>query len=380
MKKLFLMTSFLAVTAMLLCGCKVDTRYDLSNIDTEVTLFKGTVFPFDDLKPIVLGDLVDLDGSEYIVTDENGDYRLRFRSETIEFCAAVPADGKFDLSSLTGELVYDILLDEIPESLRSEDQVIELHGLDVGISIDSGIPFDFTVDAAVEASRNGTVSRRYSFEGLLVHPGQTEFVFNESGSGSVSDVVYQAVPDLGKLMSPLPDQLKINDLIVQAAEGQDLSSLVGNPCGATCRFSVDGPLAFSADSKVRWTVPLQDVELNLDEIGLKKAELTMDVHNTIPLDFSISAVALDAQGNPDSSVTASIDKTISAGRTSSPAVTQVKVTLTSAVDLRFHGLELTLDAASNAEVAGIPLNAGQGLEFKKIVLTLPDGITVDIKK
>ncbi len=52
------------------------------------------------------------------------------------------------------------------------------------------------------------------------------------------------------------------------------------------------------------------------------------------------------------------------------------MTLTTGGDLRFDGLVLRLSAASNPQVAGTRLNQSQGLEFKDLVLSLPDGIQV----
>ena len=54
------------------------------------------------------------------------------------------------------------------------------------------------------------------------------------------------------------------------------------------------------------------------------------------------------------------------------------MTLTTGGDLRFKGLVLHLSAKSNAQVAGTHLNQAQGLEFRDLVLSLPDGVQVKL--
>ena len=120
---------------------------------------------------------------------------------------------------------------------------------------------------------------------------------------------------------------------------------------------------------------MDNAELNLDQIGLKKAVISMDAYNSVPLSFSLKATALDGNGGRLEGISAQTDVPIAAGTVDSPTHTQLKVTLT-ADDLRFKGVILELHAASNQSVAGVRLNRNQGLELKNLVISLPDGIIV----
>jgi hypothetical protein len=104
----------------------------------------------------------------------------------------------------------------------------------------------------------------------------------------------------------------------------------------------------------------------------------MDVTSTIPLDFSASVQALDGNGNVIQDISAKTDVPIAGGTLAAPAKTEVTVTLTTGGDLRFDGLVLKLSAASNPQVAGTHLNQSQGLEFRNLVLSLPDGVQVKL--
>ena len=72
MKKLFPLTILLLLT-----GCIADPAYDLSKLDTEMTVLKNAEFRIPDTGFFSLDDFFSLQGIDYLVTDENGDYRIR---------------------------------------------------------------------------------------------------------------------------------------------------------------------------------------------------------------------------------------------------------------------------------------------------------------
>ena len=144
----------------------------------------------------------------------------------------------------------------------------------------------------------------------------------------------------------------------------------------TCLLTVDSPIAFSADSRCDVVIEIPDAQMDQTRIGIRKAVLTMDAVSTVPLEFSLSARAMDGEGGYKDGITASTDVPVAAGTLDSPATTALTVTLTTDGELRFQGVELRLQARSNASVSGVRLNRNQGIELKNLALSLPDGITV----
>ena len=366
-----------SVTA-LLCGCKVDDRFDLGKLNSEVTV-KVPPVPVGNLERFSLKQIISLDEkSEYVTIDPNGDYLVSFAVDPFHFSVTVPDTGEDGPVSYNFDSIsYQI--DGLPDILTGEGQEIgaELSEIEVSVQLDSEIPADFTVGTAMETHLKGAVLHRYDFTQLAVPSGKSEYVLNEKGSGSRTGVTYKSVPELGKLLSPIPDELIIKDLTVSADADQRKKVVAGREYGITCAVSVTTPLAFSAESNVHLTIPV-NAEVNLDQVGLKKAVLKMDVVNSIPLDFSISAYALDQQGNRLESVKATTDVPIKGGSVDSPAVTPATVTLTTDGDLRFSGIVLELSASSNASVAGIHFNEKQGIELRNVVVSFPEGIQVQI--
>lgn len=370
MKKLFLYAVALGAALAALSGCKVDDRYDFENLDTETTLFKGLKFPLGNVRRLTLQELFDFKETAYFFATENGDYHINVPFERFEFEVPVPLT-----SDVLPESGTAYTFSDFPEFMEDPENVfrVELTGVEVAITVDSGLPGTVNIGTSVDLSRSGSVTHQYAVDDLSIAPGKTVFVFSEAGSGSGNDVVYRQLPQLESFFSPIPDMLVINDFHAEIPE--DVAS--GN-YDVNCQVTVDSPVAFSANSLCDMTIPLEDAVVELEQVGLKKAVLSMDAYNSVPLEFSLSAVALDEQGNRIEGISVQTDVPVAAGRTDSPAHTPLTITLTSDGDLRFHGLELHLHAASNASVAGTILNKNQGIELKNLVITLPEGITVKL--
>ena len=363
------------VTLLVTAGCKVDNRFDLNKLDTESTVLKGTQFKIGSLKPVYLCDFLKLDGV-YIVTDERGDYRIRFDTDSFPFYVYGPPASGQDLTYKFEPLVYEMadLSGMLSES--AQNLVAELSELEIALKVNSGVPAVFSFDAVLETAKGSEILRKYALDALSVAYGKTEYILNLTGKGSRNDVTYKQIRDIDKVLNPIPDALKINDLTVSIDKDQLALLEPGTEYEVSGQASVDTPLSFSADSRLDLAIPIEKAKLNQDEIGLKKALLTMDVTSTIPLDFSASVEALDDNGNVIPGISANTDVPIAGGTIDASVETAVTVTLTTGGDLRFDGLVLHLSASSNPKVAGTHLNQSQGLEFRNLILSLPDGIQV----
>lgn len=363
------------MTLLVTAGCKIDNRFDLNNLDTESTVMKGAVFKLGSLKPVYLRDFLKLDG-EYIVTDERGDYRVRFSTDSFPFYVYGPPVSGQDLTYEFEPLAYEMA--DLAGMLSDSGQglVAELPELEIAIKVDSGVPAVFSFDAVMETARGSKTLHQYALDDLPVSYGKSEFILNATGTGARNDVIYKQIQDIDKILYPVPDALKINDLTVSIDKDQLALLEPGTEYEVSGQASVDTPLSFTADSRLDLSIPIDNAKMDLDVVGLKKAVLKMNATSTIPLDFSASVQALDGNGNVIPDISAKTDVPIAGGSVDAPVKTEVSVTLTTGGDLRFDGLVLRLSAASNPQVAGIHLNQSQGLEFKDLVLSLPDGIQV----
>lgn len=365
LKPRFQYVTALLLATCILSGCKVDNRYDLNNLDTESTVLKGMEFPIGDLRRITLDQLFDLKENQYFSADAKGDYWIHIPFDSFSFDVNLPLDKELLPDSGQG-----FEFGELPAFLNDENLKVEVSGVEISLGIDSQLPVAATVSTGVDLLKSGSVTHHYEVNSLHIVPGTNTFVFNQTGNGSVQGVEYQALPDIEKLFSPVPDKLIINDFQVDIPESGQTGSFP-----VSCTITADSPIAFSAFSACTISIPVDNAEVNINQIGLKKAVISMDAYNSVPLSFSLKATALDGNGGRLEGVSAQTDVPIAAGTVDSPTHTPLKVTLT-AEDLRFKGVILELHAASNQSVAGVRLNRNQGLELKNLVISLPEGIVV----
>jgi hypothetical protein len=353
-------------------GCKVDPLYDLSNLVTEITVLKGATFPVPSPRPISLADILNLDGFPYIVVDGNGDYLISFSLDPVDMSVMIPPEvsgGQIP----SGYEPETYSFGGVPDFLSSDGQHVEpdLSEMELRLSIDSGIPAVFTVSSRLETFRNGSLQRSYLVENLQVPFGKSDYLLTEHPDGGMGAVW---VPELGKLLSPVPDEFKISALDVFATDEQLALVTPGQVYDLTCQASVRAPISFSENTHFKVSAPLE-AELNLEQIGLKKAALHLDVQNSIPLDFTVDLYALDGDGKRIDSI-----QFFDSGSVSVPGSSTIPLclNLTTSGDLRFASLVLTLSASSKPELAGVHFNRSQVIRFSNLYLELPDGIQVKL--
>lgn len=353
-------------------GCKVDPLYDLSNLDTEITVLKGATFPVPSPRPISLADILNLDGFPYIVVDGNGDYLISFSLDPVDMSVMIPPEvsgGQIP----SGYEPETYSFGGVPDFLSSDGQHVEpdLSEMELRLSIDSGIPAVFTVSSRLETFRNGSLQRSYLVENLQVPYGKSDYLLTEHPDGGMGAIW---VPELGKLLSPVPDEFKISALDVFATDEQLALVTPGQVYDLTCQASVRAPISFSENTHFKVSAPLE-AELNLEQIGLKKAALHLDVQNSIPLDFTVDLYALDGDGKRIDSI-----QFFDSGSVSVPGSSTIPLclNLTTSGDLRFASLVLTLSASSKPELAGVHFNRSQVIRFSNLYLELPDGIQVKL--
>ena len=366
----------LVFLALPVIGCKVDTEYDFANLDTTVTVLKGAEFPVPNAR-ILLKDVFPLENNDFIACDASGNYLINVALDPIDMQFYIPESGEDKVSVDFMSVQYTF--DEVPDFLSGKDQrvVLDLSDMQVGLRVDSDIPAELSIGTVIESIRSGAVSQRCSIKDLNVAYGSNQYVFVEEKSFSDPDN-YRALPGLGKLLSPIPDAVRIGNVEVYVDAEQRARVAHDQLYHLSCLVSAESPIMFAEGTRFLLSAPL-NASLNLDEIGLKKAVLSLQIENSMPLDFSFTLHAFDASGNRLDSIQVAPDfESIPAlGRTNG------SITLTTPGDLRFSSLELELTASVPASLAsseyyGTCLNRNQGLNLTGMSLYLPDGIQIKL--
>ena len=361
-----------ALLVLPVTGCKVDSEYDFSKLDTTMTLLKGVEFPVPDAQ-LLLKDVFALDRSEFITCEENGDYLIDLKLDPIALQVLIPDTDQDRLPVDFVSVAY--AFDAVPDFLSGENQsvVVDLSDMQVALGVNSDIPAEFSINTTIEAVRSGAVAQRCPIDNLSFSYGSSQYVFLEEKASSDPDY-YRAVPGLGKLFSPIPDTLKISSLDVYADAAQRALVAHDQVYNLSCQVSAQSPIRFAEGTHFQMSTPLR-AELDLDQIGLKKAVLSLKIENSMPLDLSFSLEAFDAAGNRLETIQVAPDfeKISALGRT------EGTITLSTDGDLRFSSLLLGFTAsAPSSGLSGTCLNRYQGLKLTDMSLSLPDGVQVKL--
>ena len=122
--------------------------------------------------------------------------------------------------------------------------------------------------------------------------------------------------------------------------------------------------------------------INLKDFGIPEIKFYIDLKNTLPFAYSVTAFVIDSLGNRIESVVAIIDATLPKGSSEAPSFTSSILTISPNMTeegLGFDGFKIELKAL---EIPATPITIphGNGLALKNVRVQLPEGINLTIKK
>ena len=121
-----------------------------------------------------------------------------------------------------------------------------------------------------------------------------------------------------------------------------------------------------------------NLKFSRNAVGAGSLVLSMNLLNTIPLDLTLQCLLLDDQDNKLAS--GSVDIMMNAGTIDEPtyAPAEIRFGTSSEGRISISKLRFNIAISSNERIQGNVMNTNQGFAIKDIVLTLPDGVTVDL--
>ena len=117
------------------------------------------------------------------------------------------------------------------------------------------------------------------------------------------------------------------------------------------------------------------MDLNVTSLALK-----FNMTNTIPVDFNLSAVPVDAEGNVLTGAKVTVEGTIKGGKTDSESVYPIALTISASNEAlkKLDGIRLTVSGSSSEAYEGIALNREQGIRLTDIKARLVGEFTTTL--
>lgn len=271
---------------------------------------------------------------------------------------------------------------EIPDLLKGDNVCVDLYNPQISMRVANYTPLSCSMTADLTATLSNGNDTRLSITkedgvSMPAHTICSYLISRRQMTPGSSGTVNIVKPAIGELIKNVPDVIKFNNCNIITSK-DFVNVLVGQNYSVAFDYSVSSPLAFGEDLSLSFTQDVENLGLELD-VNVKSVVFEMNLINSIPVDFNLSAICLDALGNEVSETKVTLDKEIKAGSHVSPTTTAIKLELKNPKGkMNVDGLRLVMKAtAPEAEFVGVPLNVDQGFEIKDIVLTLPDGIGVE---
>lgn len=287
-------------------------------------------------------------------------------------------DPKIDITTTS----FDI--NDIPDFLSDPENNLDIDNPQIHLTITNSSPLSIELSGKLTSYSKGSetatvgVGAAYGTKPVIVMGNSTtEFVIcRKSASGSANDI---EVADINELIETIPDRISFHDATSKAIP-QVAEYSLGTSYTYDCQYKAVIPLAFGESMKLHYTHEEANWDEDLEKYNFNTVDITADVLNTIPLDMTPSAIALNHNGRELNTVTATVENVVKAGTPAQPSTTGLKITLRSTgkniKDL--DGVRLVFDATSNSAFRGINLNDQQTLKFENIRITVKGGVLVDL--
>lgn len=331
-----------------------------------------------DNKIIVTGSIY-AETKDFPIIPDKINLKMHLEFMDIEYLTALVS---LDMQMTSADKVVPI--SSYPDFFDNNDIVIDLYDPQLRFFARNDFPLPLNMNADVAGFKGSTEAVRMhigdnggekSTEPMLI-PAIWEGTLAFSKLGNNGTI---RLPELGDLLKAKPDEIRVSDININVPD-EYVTIENGKDLNASIEYELYAPLAFGNEFRFGYALDINDIGLNLKEYGLKSASIILNATNSIPLDFSIVAQALDAEDQPAEDLTLEVLGNVASGTQNEPVMSPVEIKLKSSGEgIELNSLKLNLTATcSTAANQGVPLNEAQGLKIGGIALRLPDGITVDM--
>ncbi len=282
-----------------------------------------------------------------------------------------------------------ITLEDIPDILKNSDISLDVNDIRVDVDFLNSSPFGGYISAVIETSAEGKTLDNVNIgpvhfdAGSSSLPSQMRWSFSEGKLQAPDGYVLYTVNDMTDIIMNIPETVEFKDVEVDL-DDEFVLVRPGETYVLEQNYSIYAPLAFGPDFHIPYTYEITDLDLSFPAADLESAVLDMDVESSIPMNFNASAYATDENGEviDGLKLTLKDNSVLKAGSLDSPTLSHLTFVLANETGkVMVDNVVIHFAAtAPGSDLIGIPLNQNQGLYFKNIVLTLPEGISADLNE
>lgn len=285
----------------------------------------------------------------------------------------------------------DVELTNLPDFLQDDDVRLDIINPVFSFKANNPLNTDIELNGVMTGYKNGKVTKiveigkDHGGEVIVLTPsGQDQQTISLTRVATPIDgVTNVVVPNLNDIIETVPDRITVT--LEPAVKTNDYYSIdLGQDYILDSKYDIDIPLSFGSGLNIVYEEDIDDFDLDLEDVDIKKAILTITADNTIPLQMEIkneNVSALDVNGNKIDDIKVSVEGTITESKDGvSVATSALKINLESTKDgaiSKLDGLKLKVTAVPG-QATNVQLISTQWMQLKDMRLRIPNGIKVDL--
>ena len=287
----------------------------------------------------------------------------------------------------------EVELNNLPDFLQDDEIRLDITNPVFSFNANNPLNTDVEMDGVLTGYKDGKVTKTVKIgsgnggASITLKPSgdkqQTISIVRDEKTVVEANATKVVVPNLNDIIETIPDRINV-ELKPAVKTEQYYTVNLGQDYTLNSAYDIDIPLSFGSNLKIVYEETLDNFDLDLEDVDIEKAVLSINAVNTIPLAMEIkneNVSALDANGNVIKDIDVTVEGTITEskdGKTEVSSTLNVNLNETAEGAIsKLDGLKLKITAVPG-QATDIQLLSTQWMQLKDMKLKIPNGIKVDL--
>lgn len=216
----------------------------------------------------------------------------------------------------------EVELNNLPDFLQDDEIRLDITNPVFSFNANNPLNTDVEMDGVLTGYKDGKVTKIVKIgsgnggASITLKPSgdkqQTISIVRDEQTVVEANATKVVVPNLNDIIETIPDHINVELKPVVKTE-QYYTVNLGQDYTLNSAYDIDIPLSFGSNLKIVYEETLDNFDLDLEDVDIKKAVLSINAVNTIPLAMEIkndNVSALDANGNVIKDIDVTVEGTI----------------------------------------------------------------------
>lgn len=287
----------------------------------------------------------------------------------------------------------EVELNNLPDFLQDDEIRLDITNPVFSFNANNPLNTAVEMDGVLTGYKDGKVTKTVKIgsgnggASITLKPSgdkqQTISIVRDEKTVVEANATKVVVPNLNDIIETIPDRINV-ELKPAVKTEQYYTVNLGQDYTLNSAYDIDIPLSFGSNLKIVYEETLDNFDLDLEDVDIEKAVLSINAVNTIPLAMEIkneNVSALDANGNVIKDIDVTVEGTITEskdGKTEVSSTLNVNLNETAEGAIsKLDGLKLKITAVPG-QATDVQLLSTQWMQLKDMKLKIPNGIKVDL--